>query len=156
MNARETESTVTIYDYAGGADAFQRLTEAFYAKVMRESLLSPLFEHFTDDHIHNVAMWLGEVFGGPALYSAQHEGHHGVLAKHGGLGITEEQRGRWAELMIESAGEIFPADPRLQRRFADYIQWGSAIARDASQPGFVLGAPGPMPRWDWGPEGAPD
>jgi hemoglobin len=146
---------VSIYDYAGGAPVFQRLTEAFYAKVVRDPLVSPLFEHFTDDHIRNVAIWLGEVFGGPALYSEQHGGHRGVLTKHGGLGITEAQRERWAALMIEAAGEVLPSEPRLRRRFADYIQWGTEIAQAASQPGFVVGHAGEVPRWEWGPDGPP-
>ena len=149
-------TTVSIYDFAGGSDAFQRLTERFYDKVTRDPLVSPLFEHFTDEHIGNVAIWLGEVFGGPAGYSEHHGGHRGVLRKHGGLDISEEQRARWKQLMLEAAGEVLPPEPKLQARFADYIEWGTRIARQASQPGFVVGRGGDVPRWDWGPEGPPD
>lgn len=148
-------STVTIYDYAGGAAAFQRLVEQFYEKVRRDPLVAPLFEHFTDEHVRNVAIWLGEVFGGPPLYSQLHGGHGAVYAKHGGLGITAEQRARWAELMVATAGDVLPPEPKLQRRFAEYIEWGSRIAREASQPGFILGAVGDVPHWDWGPAGPP-
>jgi hemoglobin len=148
-------SDPTIFEYAGGEAAFQRLVERFYPKVRADALLAPLFAHFTDEHARRVGLWLGEVFGGPPRYTQEQGGHHDILVRHGGLAITEPQRARWAELMIETAGEVLPAEPRLQRRFAEYIEWGAGIAREASQPGYVVPPAGPAPRWDWGPEGPP-
>ena len=139
----------SIYEFVGGADTFLRLTETFYAKVRPDPLLKDLFAEFTPDHITNVAIWLGEVFGGPAAYSAAHDGHRGVLTKHLGLGISEAQRARWAELMIEAGHEVLPADELLRKRFAEYIEWGTEIARDVSQPGADIGEPGPVPHWGW-------
>ena len=57
--------------------------------------------------------------------------------------------------MIETAGEELPAEPKLQRRFAEYIEWGTGVAREASQPGYVAPPVEPVPRWDWGPAGPP-
>jgi hemoglobin len=148
-------STQTIYEYAGGAAAFQRLLERFYAKVREDALLAPLFAGFTDAHVRRVAVWLGEVFGGPPVYSEQLGGHHGLLLRHGGLGISEAQRARWAELLVATAREELPPEPKLQRRFAAYIEWGTRVAREASQPGYGVPPGGPPPRWDWGPEGPP-
>lgn len=139
----------SIYEFVGGADTFLRLTQHFYDRVRVDPLLVDLFAEFTPDHITNVAIWLGEVFGGPDDYSARHEGHRGVLVRHLGLHISEAQRARWAKLMIESGRQILPDDEQLQRRFAEYIQWGTAIARDVSQPGADIGTPGPVPRWSW-------
>lgn len=141
----------TIYEFVGGADTFLRLTENFYAKVRDDPLLAELFAEFTPEHIGSVAIWLGEVFGGPAEYSTKHDGHRGVLTRHLGLSISEAQRARWAELMIDSAREVLPADELLHRRFAEYIEWGTAIARDVSQPGADIGEPGPVPHWGWTP-----
>jgi hemoglobin len=148
-------NAISIYEYAGGAEAFQRVCERFYSKVKQDPLVSPLFDQFTDKHVRNVAIWLGEVFGGPPLYTDQHGGHRGVLSKHGGLNISEEQRVRWKALMLDAASEVLPAEPKLQERFADYIEWGTQIAKQASQPGFVVGTGGDVPRWDWGPSGPP-
>jgi hemoglobin len=33
----------TLYEWAGGSDAFERLTEVFYAKVRQDPLLEPVF-----------------------------------------------------------------------------------------------------------------
>ena len=146
---------VTIYEYAGGAGAFQRLVERFYARVRVDPLLAGLFACFTDEHARRVALWLGEVFGGPPLYTQEQGGHHDILVRHGGLAITEAQRERWAALMLATAREVLPPEPKLQRRFAAYIEWGTRIAREASQPGFLPGEAGEVPRWDWGAAGPP-
>lgn len=140
----------SIYEFVGGAETLDRLTSVFYDRVRADPLLAPVFVNFTDEHARNVAIWLGEVFGGPPTFTAEHGGHHGLLIRHLGLGITEEQRARWADLMVECAGEVLPADELLQRRFAEYIQWGTTIAREVSGPGQEVGDdPGAVPRWGW-------
>jgi truncated hemoglobin YjbI len=35
----------SLYDWAGGALAFEKLTNAFYRHVLEEPLLKPLFEN---------------------------------------------------------------------------------------------------------------
>ncbi|WP_283514758.1 group II truncated hemoglobin [Streptomyces sp. H10-C2] len=117
--------------------------------VRVDPLLAPVFANFTPTHVEHVAVWLSEVFGGPAGYSAELGGHQGLLRNHLGLSITEEQRARWAELMIATAEKELPDDELLRRRFAEYIQWGTRIARAVSQPGVEPGDPGPVPQWGW-------
>jgi hemoglobin len=145
----DTETRSSIYEVAGGAPAFQRLTLAFYYKVTAEPLLAPLFTTFTQQHIDHVALWLGEVFGGPPIFEEKFDGHRGILSHHLKLSITPEQRARWAQLMIETAREVLPADELLQWRFAEYIEWGTEIAEDVSQPGYEIGDVGEVPRWGW-------
>jgi hemoglobin len=62
-------NTPSIFEAAGGAPAFEALTSRFYKKVKADPLLAPVFVSFTDEHAKNVAIWLGEVFGGPPRYS---------------------------------------------------------------------------------------
>jgi hemoglobin len=63
-------TNVTIFEYLGGAPALLELTETFYKKVKADALLQPVFKDFTDDHVHRVALWLGEVFRGPEKYTS--------------------------------------------------------------------------------------
>ena len=142
-------SRPTFYDALGGAAGLDRLIGRFYDQALQDPLLAPVFAHFTPTHVEHVVVWLTEVFGGPAQYSARLGGHHALLTHHVGLAITEEQRARWAELMLATAEKELPADPLLQQRFAEYIGWGTRIALSVSQPGAVVGDPGPMPRWGW-------
>jgi hemoglobin len=139
----------TFYEAVGGEEALRRLIGAFYDQVLQDPVLQPVFAHFTPTHVEHVVVWLSEVFGGPAGYSTHLGGHHALLTHHQNLAITEEQRARWAALLIATTAKELPDDALLQQRFAEYIEWGTRIARSVSQPGAELGDPGPMPRWGW-------
>ena len=139
----------SFYDAIGGGVALRRLVDAFYDQVLKDPVLAPVFAHFTPTHVDHVVVWLSEVFGGPAEYSARLGGHNALLEHHLGLSITEEQRSRWAELMLATADKELPDDELLRRRFAEYVAWGTSIAKSVSQPGVEVGDPGPVPRWGW-------
>ena len=93
-----TKPVPTLYEWAGGAPALLRLTEVFYDRVRADPLLAPVFAQMPHDHPQHVATWLGEVFGGPPLYTEQHGGYPHMLAKHRNRALTEEQRLRWVQL----------------------------------------------------------
>jgi hemoglobin len=141
----------TLYEWAGGQEALERLTETFYSHVREDELLAPVFAHMDEHHPHYVAMWLGEVFGGPDRYTQERGGYPHMLGKHRGLGLREEQRFRWAQLMLQSADEAgLPADPEFRSAFAAYIEWGTRLALANSQPGAAPPPVAPVPRWGWG------
>jgi hemoglobin len=142
-------SRPTIFEAAGGSPAFEALTVRFYETVRADPLLAPVFASFTAEHAKNVAIWLGEVFGGPGHYSKDHGGHRTVLERHRNLALTRDQKERWVELMLATAREVLPNDSELQARFADYIRWGAQIALAASQPGLEIKHVGPVPKWGW-------
>jgi hemoglobin len=144
-----TEQDRSFYDALGGEPALRRLIGAFYDRVLVDPVLEPVFAHFTATHVDHVVVWLSEVFGGPAGYTERLGGHQSLLTSHLDLRITEEQRARWVEVMLQTAAKELPDDELLQRRFAEYIEWGTKIAASVSQPGTELGDPGPTPRWGW-------
>lgn len=104
------------------------------------------------EHPKYVAAFMSEVFGGPDDFSQAHGGHAGMIAKHLGKHLTQEQRRRWMELLLVSADEIgLPDDPEFRSAFVGYIEWDSRLAVINSQPGAVLPpADSPMPKWGWG------
>jgi hemoglobin len=141
----------TLFEWAGGMAAVDRLTEVFYRHVHEDELLAPVFAHVGDDHPHHVAVWLAEVFGGPAAYTERHGGYPAMLTHHIGLAITPEQRTRWATLIAAAADEAgLPADPEFRSAFVAYVEWGSRIGMANSQPGSDPPPRAPVPRWGWG------
>jgi truncated hemoglobin YjbI len=141
----------TLYDWAGGDQAFERLTEAFYARVRQDDLLEPVFRGMDPDHPKHVAAWLAEVFGGPSRYTEEHGGYPHMLAKHHGLSLTEEMRRRWVNLICDAADEVgMPGDPEFRSAFVAYIEWGTRLAVANSQPGAEPPPKAPVPRWGWG------
>jgi len=139
----------TFYDEIGGIDVLRDLSRAFYDRVLNDELLADLFADFTPTHVDHVAVWLAEVFGGPAEFTEHLGGHQALLHSHLGLGIRDEHRQRWVELMAGAVDEILPDRPEVRAGLMRYFEWGTAIAQDVSrQPvGTDLGDPGPTPRW---------
>jgi hemoglobin len=140
----------TLYEWAGGAPALEKLFIRFYEKVPAEPLLAPLFAHMDPGHARHVAAWVGEVFGGPEAYSTTRGGHAHMISRHLGRGITEEQRRRWVNLLLDTADEVgLPADPEFRASFVGYLEWGSRLAVLFSAPGADAPTPEEMPTWDW-------
>jgi CDGSH-type Zn-finger protein/truncated hemoglobin YjbI len=150
----------TIFEWAGGIPALTRMTRIFYEKyVPQDPLLSPLFSEMSADHPQRVAKWLGEVFCGPKYYSQEYGGYPRMLSQHIGKGITEEHRVRWVHNLLQAATDAgLPNDPEFRSVFSSYIEWGSRLAVENSQPGWKPPQNMPMPHWDWltaaGPPGS--
>jgi hemoglobin len=143
--------TPTLYEWAGGAEALDRLTNAFYGRARADPILAPVFADLPEDHPHHVALWLGEVFGGPPTYSERHGGYSHMLSKHLGLAITEEQRARWVQLVTPAADDAgLPSDPEFRSALIAYVEWGTRLALANSQPGAAPPPQAPVPRWGWG------
>jgi truncated hemoglobin YjbI len=145
------DPTPTLYEWAGGQAALERLFRRFYEKVLDDDLLEPLFAPMDHDHPRHVAAWIGEVFGGPETYTEQLGGYERMLAHHRDKAITEAQRRRWVTLLNDAADEVgLPADPEFRSAFVAYLEWGTRIAVANSQPGSTPPPHAPVPRWGWG------
>ena len=148
----------TLYEWAGGKEAFEKLTKSFYEKVLKDDLLQPVFAGMSADHAKRVAHFIGQVFGGPALYTKGDGGNHAhMVAHHVGKTLDEKQRKRWIELLLETADEVgLPDDPEFRSAFVGYLEWGTRLAvinsRAEENP---ISESEPMPRWNWGPTGGP-
>jgi hypothetical protein len=78
------------------------------------------------------------------------------VAQHIGKGLTEEKRARWVQLILRSAQDAgLPADPEFRAAFSSYIEWGSRLALENSQPGAKPPQQMPMPHWDWNTAAGP-
>jgi truncated hemoglobin YjbI len=141
----------TLYDWAGGYAALHRMTTIFYGKyVPEDELLAPLFAHMAPDHPERVAAWLSEVFGGPSSYTERYGGYDWMVSQHLGRGLREDQRARWVQLLCKSADEAgLPVDPEWRAAFVAYLEWGSRLALENSQPGAEPPRGMPVPRWWW-------
>jgi hypothetical protein len=55
----------SLYEFAGGEPAIHRLEEKFYASVLQDPLLSPLFGGGQPQHVDHLTAFTVESFGGP-------------------------------------------------------------------------------------------
>ncbi|MDT4912232.1 MAG: hemoglobin [Pseudonocardiales bacterium] len=146
------QPTPTLFDWAGGAASLRALIDAFYNRVERDDLLSPLFPGgVSEEHRAHVTTWWIEVFGGPADYTTTLGGYPTMLRHHRDLGITPEQRLRFATLMSVAADDAaLPDDPEFRAAFVGYVEWGTRLALHNSQPGAEVAPEAPVPHWGWG------
>jgi hemoglobin len=142
----------TLFEWAGGRAAFERMINAFYDRVEQDDLLASFFPGGVHaEHRRNVATWWCEVFGGPADYSAQLGGYDRMVEKHRTLGITDAQRFRFASLMSLAADDAgMPNDPEFRSALVAYLEWGTRIALANSQADAAVVEHAPVPRWGWG------
>jgi len=150
--ARDNPAVPTLYEWIGGAPAIERLLRVFYAeKVPRDPLLASVFANMGPDHVAHVAAFIGEVFGGPKVYSAELGGHPHMIRKHMNRALDDEKRRRWIELLLRTADEVgIPSDPEFRSAFVAYLEWGTRLAVINSQPGADVNGEQPMPSWGWG------
>ncbi len=74
-----------------------------------------------------------------------------MLAHHRGLGITGAQRLRFATTMSQAADDAhLPADPEFRAALVGYLEWGTRLAVENSQPDAQPAPHAPVPRWGWG------
>ena len=147
----------TLYEWAGGMPVFEKLTDLFYAKVLQDPLLEPVFKHMSKEHQLHVAHFIAEVFGGPAFYSTSEGSHFRMIQKHIGKHLTEAHRQQWVKLLTETSDEIgLPDDPEFRSAFVAYLEWGTRIAvLNSNLEEVPLHPDEPMPKWGWGVPGGP-
>ncbi|MGH9287278.1 MAG: group II truncated hemoglobin [Acidimicrobiales bacterium] len=152
MAGPQESSTPTLYEWAGGDAAFERLINRFYDRVEQDPLISPLFPGgVSSEHRDHVTAWWREVFGGPARYTRELGGYAAMVRKHLDLGISVEQRRRFVELMSVAADDAgLPDDPEFRSALLAYLEWGTRLAFHNSQPEADVVAQAPVPRWGWG------
>lgn len=157
MESANNQSIPSLYEWAGGMPAFEKLFNNFYDKVLSDPLLEPVFKHMSPEHRQHVAHFVAEVLGGPKLYSQEGGSHFGMIKKHLSRYLTEQHRKRWVELLLQTADELaLPDDPEFRSAFVAYLEWGTRIAVINSNTEGVDSAEDiPMPQWGWGVPGGP-
>lgn len=146
------QDTPSLHDWAGGDAAFERMIGAFYDRVERDDLISPMFPGgVSREHRAHVTLWWIEVFGGASTYTDELGGYERMLAHHRSLAITPEQRLRFVELMSRAADDAeLPSDPEFRAALLGYLEWGTRLAMQNSQPEAEVVPHAPVPRWGWG------
>ena len=152
----DRDNVPTLFEWAGGMPALERLTVSFYERVRVHDLLGPVFARMDAHHPHFVAQFLAEVLGGPDDYSRKRGGHPRMITQHLRRHLTDAQRKAWVNLLLETADDVgLPSDPEFRSAFVAYIEWGSRLAVINSQDGAKVDPHAPVPKWGWGVPGGP-
>ena len=141
----------TLFDFAGGMDAFIALAAATTERCLEDPLLNHPFSHgMNPRHVENLAAYWAEVLGGPPSYSNLLGGHSSMLALHAGQGAPDEMGDRFEQCFLQAMDDAhLPADPEFRNAMREYIHWATREVNSYSPAGKSVAPGQPMPRWSW-------
>jgi hemoglobin len=143
----------SIFEWAGGRDAFARWLNRFYDLVEAEAseIVAMFGGSVSEEHRIRVTDWWCEVMGGPAIYTQERGGYEHMVVRHHNLAITDTQRLTFVTLLSRAADDVgLPTDPEFRAAIMGYAEWGTRLAMYNSQPDAHVVAHAPVPRWGWG------
>jgi hemoglobin len=141
----------SLFEHAGGETALHRLEEAFYASVLADPLLRPLFGAGQPQHVDHLTAFTAESFGGPDRFTKELGFAH-LIDVHRGLHITEEQRERFVELYLSALDATgMPDDAPFREAVRSHLEFGSKVALQNSNATTdeELHPLREVPRWTW-------
>jgi hemoglobin len=101
----------TVYDAAGGEEAFRRLVDRFYEGVADDPLLRPLYpEEDLSGARERLTLFLVQYWGGPQTYS-ERRGHPRLRLRHVPFAIGRAERDAWLRHMRDAVDLLGLAEP---------------------------------------------
>jgi len=147
---------VTLYEFAGGEEAFLALARAHHARCLADPELNHPFSHEDQhpQHVERLAAYWAEVLGGPKTYSESCGDETGVLTMHAGNGEMGDLGDRFVACFVQAMDDAqLPDDPRFRDAMRAYMRWAVDNVLVYSPVGSVVPDGVRMPRWGWdGPE----
>jgi hemoglobin len=141
----------SLFEHAGGGDALHRLEATFYASVLADPVLQPLFGKGRSSHVDRLTAFTVESFGGPDRFSTELGFRH-LIDVHRGLSISERQRQRFVELYLQALDAAgLPTDPAFRDAVREHVEFGSRVAMQNSRATSEedLHPLRAVPRWTW-------
>lgn len=111
----------TFFDQIGGAEAFERLVDAFYEGVATDPVLRPMYP---DEDLaaanERLRLFLMQYWGGPTTYS-DGRGHPRLRMRHAPYKVNSEARDRWLVHMRAAVDSLHLA-PVYSSTLWDYLE----------------------------------
>src|SRR6201999_1881273 len=107
----------TLYEFAGGEQAFEPFADALHARCLADPELNHPFSHPGQHplHVERLAAYWAEVMGGPALYSTTCGRQSGLQRMPSGNGDMPDLGRRFVQCFVLAADAAgLPADPEFR------------------------------------------
>jgi hemoglobin len=141
----------SLYEFAGGDDAFLALATAHHARCLADPELNHPFSHpGHPQHIERLAAYWAEVMGGPPRFSQTCGGQSHMLRLHSGTGASLDLGQRFVACFVIAADDAaLPADPEFRASLRAYMEWAVAEVHSYSPRDSTVAPDLPTPRWSW-------
>jgi hemoglobin len=91
----------TVFEVVGGQPFFDALVARFATRVGADPTLRPLYPADLEPGMRALALFLGQYWGGPPVYSAE-KGHPRLRMRHAPFAIARPERDAWLAAMLAS------------------------------------------------------
>ena len=110
----------TLFDRVGGQAFFDALVDRFYDGVESDPVLRPLYPDDLGPGKRHLALFLGQYWGGPSIYSEE-RGHPRLRARHLPFAVGPAERDAWVRHMRAAidGGEV---DDGTRTEMIDYFE----------------------------------
>ncbi|MDZ4824884.1 MAG: globin [Actinomycetota bacterium] len=115
----------TVFAAVGGQPFFDALVGRFYERVENDTVLRPLYTADLEPGKRALALFLGQYWGGPPVYSEE-KGHPRLRMRHAPFRITHVERAAWLGAMLAGLAEA-DVPPDIAEAMREYF----AMAADA-------------------------
>jgi hemoglobin len=142
----------SLYEFAGGADAFLSLAVAHHARCLADPELNHPFSHPDRDpeHVPRLAAYWAEVMGGPARFSETYSSQTAMLRMHAGNGDMTDLGVRFVHCFAAAMDDAeLPEDPTFRAVMLAYMQWAVADVLAHSDDPEDVADNIAMPHWSW-------
>ncbi|WP_198412628.1 chloride channel protein [Nocardioides mangrovicus] len=142
----------SLYEHAGGKQAFLRLSRAMNVRCLADPELRHAFLRTGHpQHDERLAAYWAEVLGGPPAYTGEHGGDQTTLVRmHAGEHEPDEWRQRFVDCFVAALDDAeLPDDPDFRAAMRAYMEW--AVTGVNAYPESKDDVPEDlaMPRWGW-------
>jgi hemoglobin len=119
--------TQTIFEAAGGSQAFLNLSHAWHARCLADPIVSHAFSHgFHPQHSERLAAYWAEALGGPPDYTESMGSESIVTRMHAGNGEHHEMDERAIACFSQALDDAcLPDDLRLRATLTAYFRWAT-------------------------------
>ena len=142
----------TLYEAAGGDEAFLALARAHHARCLADPELNHPFSHDGRHprHVERLAAYWAEVMGGPPTYSETCGNESAVLAMHAGNGDMGDLGERFLDCFVRALDDAgLPTEPEFRDAMRAYMRWAVDNVQSYSDEDSVVAAGIAMPHWTW-------
>ena len=111
----------TFYDEIGGEEFFVELVSGFYARVVADPILRPMYpESVMKGAAWRLQKFLEQYWGGPSTYSEE-RGHPRLRMRHAGFKIDLAARDAWLTCMMAAIDDM-EIEEILRNQLVEYIE----------------------------------
>jgi hemoglobin len=143
----------TLYEFAGGEQAFLRLAAAHHARCLADPELNHPFSHPGQNphHVERLAAYWAQVMGGPPSYADKWGGDQpGLVHMHAGNGDMSDLGRRFVDCFAAAADDAgLPEDPEFRAVLRAYMEWAVGDVALSHPHDADVPADLPIPHWSW-------